>query len=91
MTDNLEWGRDMQVRIPDCIENVKPFMRLYEMEYPVLDLVKHANQHFKEVVRLHEIAHNTWNLSKHIELMVKMAQWQFGIRGSGVGIASHSM
>jgi cellobiose-specific phosphotransferase system component IIA len=49
-------------------------MSRYEMEYPLLEVIKHANQHLMETFRLDEIAHNIWTLSKYIELSVKMAQ-----------------
>jgi hypothetical protein len=62
-------------------------MSLYEMEYPLLEVIKHANQHLMEEFRLDEIAHNIWNLSKYIELSVKMAQREFGNCGSWADIA----
>jgi len=39
-----------------------------------------------EEVGLQEIAHNTGNMSKHIESSVNMARREFGIRCLGVGI-----
>jgi hypothetical protein len=44
-----------------------------------------------EEVRLRVIAHNTGNMSKHVESSVNMAQREFGIGCLGVGIAERSI
>jgi hypothetical protein len=48
-------------------------MRLYEVDNPPLEVVKHANLHCMEEVGLREVAHNTGNMSKHVEFSVNMA------------------
>ena len=66
-------------------------MYLHEVENPLLEMVKHTNLHCMEEVGLQEIAHNTGNMSKHIESSVNMARRVFGIRCLGVGIAERSI
>ena len=66
-------------------------MRLHEVENPLLEVVKHADQHCMEEVRLQEITHNTGNMSKQIESSVDMSKPEFGMRCLGVGIAEHSI
>jgi len=66
-------------------------VRLHEVENPLLEVVKHADQHCMEEVGLGEIAHNTGNMLKHVESSVNMAQREFGIRCLGVGIAERSI
>ena len=53
---------------------VKPFMRLLEVENPLLEVVKHAHLHCMEEVGLREVAHDTGNMSKHVESSVDMAR-----------------
>jgi hypothetical protein len=48
-------------------------VRLHEVENPLLEVVKHADLHCMEVIGLWEVAHNTGNMSKHIESWVDMA------------------
>jgi len=62
-------------------------MRLHEVENPLLEVVKHADLHCMEEVGLREVAHNTGNMSKHVESSVNMAQQEFGIGCLGGGIA----
>ena len=66
-------------------------MRLHEVENPLLEVVKHADLHCMEEVRLREVAHNTGNMSKHVESSVNMARREFGIGSLGVGIAERSI
>ena len=66
-------------------------MRLHEVENPLLEVVKHADLHCMEEVGLREIAHNTGNMSKHVESSVNMARREFGIGCLGVGIAERSI
>jgi hypothetical protein len=66
-------------------------MRLHEVENQPLDVVKHADLHCVEEVGLREVAHNTRNVSKHVESSVNMAQPEFGIGCLGVGIAQRSI
>jgi hypothetical protein len=75
----------------DCIVLVKPFMRLDEVENPLLEVVKHADVNCMEEVGLREVAHNTGNMSKHVESLVNMARRDFGISSVGVGIAERSI
>jgi hypothetical protein len=44
-----------------------------------------------EEVGLRKVAHNTGNMSKHVESLVNMVQREFGIGCLGVGIAEHSI
>ena len=66
-------------------------MRLHEVENPLLEVVKHADLHCMEEVRLREVAHNSGNMSKHVESSVNMARREFGIGSLGVGIAESSI
>jgi hypothetical protein len=61
------------------------------VENPLLEVVKHADLHCMEEVGFREIAHNTWNMSKHFESWVNMARQEFSIRFLGVGIAERSV
>jgi len=61
------------------------------VENPLLEVVKHANLHCMEEVGLTEVAHNTGNVSKHVEFSVNMVQREFGIGCLGVGIAERSI
>jgi hypothetical protein len=44
-----------------------------------------------EEVGLREVAHDTGNMSKHVEFSVNMARREFGIGCLGVGIAERSI
>jgi hypothetical protein len=44
------------------------------MENPLLEVVKYANLHCMKEIGLREIAHNTGNMSKHVESSVNMAR-----------------
>jgi hypothetical protein len=66
-------------------------MRLHEVENPFLEVVKHADLHCMEEVGLKEVAHNTGNMSKHVEFSVNMVRREFGIGCLGVGIAERSI
>jgi len=66
-------------------------VRLHEVENPLLELVKHADLHCMEVVRLREVAHNTGNMLKLDASLVNMARREFGIGCLSVGIAEHSI
>jgi hypothetical protein len=61
------------------------------VENPLLEVVKHADLHCMEKVRLREVAHNTGNMLKNIESSVDMARRQFGIGFLSVGIAERSI
>ena len=43
---------------------VEPFVRLHEVENLLLEVVKHADLHCMEEVRLRVVAHHTGNVSK---------------------------
>jgi len=75
----------------DCIVLVEPFERLYEVENPLLEVVKHVDLNCMEEVGLMEIAHNRGNVSKHVESSVNMARREFRIGCLGVGITEHSI
>jgi len=47
-------------------------MRLHEVEHPLQQVVKHADLHCMEEVGLREVAHDTGNMSKHVESSVNM-------------------
>jgi len=49
-------------------------VRLHEVENPLLEVAKHANLHCMEEVGLREVAHNTGNVSNHIEFSVNVAR-----------------
>jgi len=66
-------------------------VRLHEVENTLLEVVKHANLHCMEEVGLREVAHNTGNVSKHVESLVNMARREFSISCLGVGIAERSI
>jgi len=66
-------------------------VHLHEVEYPLLEVVKHADLHCMEEVGLMEVSHNTGNMSKHVESSVNMARQEFGIGCLGVGIADRSI
>jgi len=61
------------------------------VQNPLLKVVKHADVHGMEEVGLREVAQNTGNISKHVELPVSMARQIFGIGCPGVGIAERSI
>jgi len=64
---------------------------LHEVKNPLLEVVKHADLHGMEEVGLREVAHDTGNMSKHVESSVDMARREFGIGCLGVGIAECSI
>jgi len=66
-------------------------VRLHEVENPLLEVIKHADLHRMEEVRLPEVPHDTGNISKHVEFPVDMARREFGIGCLGVGIAERSI
>jgi hypothetical protein len=66
-------------------------MHLHEVENPLLEVVKHADPHWMEEVRLEEVAHNTGNMSKYIKFSLNMARREFDVGCLGVGIAERSM
>jgi len=66
-------------------------VRLHDVEYPLLEVVKHANMRCMEEVGLREVAHNEGNMSKHVESSVDMAGQAFGICCLGVGIPERSI
>ena len=76
---------------PYCVVFVEPFVHLHEVENPLLEVVKHADLHCMEEVGLREVAHDTGNMSKHVESSVNMALREFGIGCLGVGIAERSI
>jgi len=48
-------------------------VHLHEVDNRLVEVVKHANLHCVEEVPLREVAHDTWNMSKHIESTVNLA------------------
>jgi hypothetical protein len=78
-------------RLPDCIVLVEPFVRLHEVENPLLEVVKLANLHCMEEVVHREVAEDTGNMSKPIESSVNMVPREFGIGCLGVRIAECSI
>jgi len=52
----------------------RAFVHLHEVENPLLEVVKYANLHCMEEVRLREVAHNTGNMLKYVETSVNMTR-----------------
>ena len=65
---------------------VELFLHLDEVDNPLLEVIKLADLHCMEEVRLREVTHVTGNKSKHVESSVNMARGEFGISCLGVGI-----
>jgi len=61
-------------------------MALHEVENPLLEVIKYADLHCMEEVRLWEVTHHSGNMSKHIESSVVMTRRQFGVSVLGAGI-----
>jgi len=68
-----------------------PFMRIHEVENPLLEVLKNADLHCMEKVGLREGADEAGNMSKDVESVVDMQQRQFGISCLSVGIAERSI
>jgi hypothetical protein len=66
-------------------------VRLQEVEYPLLEVVNAADLPCMEQVGLREVAHNTGNMSKHVESSVDLVRQEFGIGCPGVGIIERSI
>jgi len=66
-------------------------MHLHIVRNPLLEVVKHADLHCMEEVGIQEVAHNTGNMSKHIESSVNIVRREFDIGCIGVGIAERSI
>jgi hypothetical protein len=66
-------------------------MGLHEVENPLLEVVKHTDLHCMEEVGLREVAHDTANMSIHVESSVDHGQREFGIGCLGVDITEHSI
>ena len=67
------------------------FVCLHEVQNPPMEVVMHANLHCMEEVGLREVAHNTGNMSNHVESSVNLARQEFGISCLGVDIAERSI
>jgi hypothetical protein len=61
------------------------------VENPLLEVVKHADLHCIQEVGPREVAHDTRNMSNHVESSVNLARREFYIGFLGVGIAEHSI
>jgi hypothetical protein len=61
-------------RLPDCIVLLELFVGLHEVVNPILEVVKHANLHCMEEVRVREVAHDRRYMSKHVQSSVNMAR-----------------
>jgi hypothetical protein len=66
-------------------------MCLHEVENPLLEVVKHADQHCMEEIGLWEVAYDIGNMVKHIESLVNMLRQEFHIGCLCGGIAEHSI
>jgi hypothetical protein len=75
----------------NCIEPVERFPPLYEVENPLLEDVKHAEQHLIEVVALREITHDTGKMSPHVDSSMNKVRREYSIDSLGDGIAEHSI
>jgi hypothetical protein len=58
---------------------------------PLLVVFQHADLHCVEEFGLWVGAHNTGNMSKHVQSTVNMPRREFGIGCLGVGITQHSI
>jgi len=76
---------------PDCIVLVDPFVSLYKLKNPFLNVVNHADVHYLEKFGLREVAHNSGNMSKHTATLVNIARQEFGTGCLCVGIAERSI
>jgi len=56
----------------DCIVHVKPFVRLHEVENPLLEGVKHADLNCMEKVGIREVTHNARHMLIHVQSYVNM-------------------
>ena len=74
-----------RLRYPDYILHVEPFVRPHEAENPLREVVKEDDLHCMEV------AHDTGNISKHVESSVNMARQEFRVRYLGDDIAQCSI
>ena len=54
-------------------------MHLCEVENPLLEVVKDADLHCMEQVRLREVAHGTGNMLKYVESSANMARHQHNV------------
>ena len=61
------------------------------MENSLLEVVKHADLHCMEEVRLREVAHNISNMSKPGEFPVNVVRRDLGIGCLSVGFAERSI
>jgi len=59
-------------------------MRPHEVQNPLLEVIKHTDLHGMEEVGLRKFAHDTGNMSKHVESSVNIAQPEVGIGYLGV-------
>jgi hypothetical protein len=66
-------------------------VHLHEAENPLLVVVNHAVLHRMEAVGLREVAHNTWNMTQHVQCWANMAQQEFGIGYLRVSIMERSI
>ena len=78
-------------REPDCNVLVEPFVHLHEVENALLEVVKHADLHSMDEVRLWEATHDEGNRLKHVESSMNMARQEFGIGCLAVGFGKHSI
>jgi len=76
---------------PYSIVLVDPFIHFLEVENPLLEVVKHAELHCMEEVRLQDVAHDTGNMSKHVESLLNIARCGCGIGCLGVDITDCSI
>jgi hypothetical protein len=61
------------------------------VEYPLVEVVKHADQQCIEEVGLQKVTHDTGNMLKHVESSVKMAGLEITMGSLAVGNAENSM
>jgi len=48
-------------------------VRPHEVENPLQEVIKHADLHWMKEVGLREVAHDTGNMSEHVESLVNMS------------------
>jgi hypothetical protein len=74
-----------------CIVLAELFIRLHDVDHPLMVVVKHADLHCIEEVGLRAATYDTRNKLKHFESSVTMMRHEFAMGYVGVGITTHSI
>jgi hypothetical protein len=78
-------------RYPDCIALIELLVSQREVDYPLLEVVKHADLQCTEGVLLLGVTQDIGNMSTQVEFSVNMVRQEFGISCLAVGIAERSI